>query len=405
MGVYAQDGVNFAKEHDVVGVFKALYRATKGFTADLERYGIKPPDDIGYFSDAIVINTAKLADAMGGKEIALVFGMDGAGTKPRAHLAYLKSTRSKKQADEQSEIAGVAGLSRACVGICTVAMVANDIICGGARPAYILDYVAWQDPDVEVAKDIAAGLYDGARQAGATIVGGENASLSEMINGYDCCATATGLVLNPKYLENPLTGETIEVGDVIIGIGSSGVHCNGISTARKKLINLPEFGWKGRYQLDEVIPELGKTAAEEILTPTIIYKEPVLDGIMGDDQFTIKAVVNITGEGINNLRRALSKKGIGAKIDLSKEEKLRPQPVFNLIQREGQISDREMWEVYNQGIGMEMVAPRDQAQAIVDKLETYSVGEFPIRASVIGKIVDDDQQRILLKTDKFADVY
>jgi phosphoribosylformylglycinamidine cyclo-ligase len=401
MSVYAQDGVDFSKEHEVVDVFKALFEATKPFTADLETYGIYPPEDIGYFSDAVVVDTEKLYRAMEGKKIAMVFGMDGAGTKPRAHLAYVSTGRDM---DAEIDIASVSGLSRASVGIDTIAMVANDLICGGARPAFILDYVAWQEPKVEIARDLAIGLYEGAKQSGATIVGGENASLSEMLNGYDICASATGFVLNPKYIENPLTGKAIAVGDSIIGIGSSGIHCNGISIARKKLINFPNFGWRGKYRLDEVVPELGKTAAEEILTPTIIYKRPVLDGVLADGQFDVKAIVNITGEGIHNLRRALPP-DTSALIDLAREEKLRPQPVFDLIQREGEIPDREMWEDFNNGIGMIMVVPRSQEEYAIGRLEEFSVGGKPIRASRIGSIVEQGDRRIFLKTDRFDDVY
>lgn len=228
-----------------------------------------------------------------------------------------------------------------------------------------------------------------------------------MINGYDICASGSGLLLLPRYLDNPLTGEGIEVGDVIIGIGGSGVHCNGISTARKKLLKVPEFGWSGKFEPDENVPVLGRTAAEEILTPTIIYKEPVLDGVLSDNQFTVKALVNVTGEGIYNFQRALNgkKEPVGAVIDVSKEEKLRPQPVFGLIQELGRISDREMWEVYNNGIGMKMVVPEDQANAVIDRLEQYHVGDFPIMASKIGKIIDDPERKIYLKTDKFEDVF
>lgn len=404
-GVYAQDGVDFKKERTVVAVFTKLCNTTRGFTKDLEEYGIYAPDKIGYFSDGVEIDPAKLKEKTGDRRIGLVYGMDGAGTKPRAYLAYLKSERSKN-----SEFAET---SKICVGIDTIAMVANDLICGGARPMHILDYIAWEDPDIKVAQDLAAGFYEGARQAGATFIGGENASLSEMIRGHDVCASASGVVLNLRYMKdpktgegNPLTGERIEIGDAIIGIGSSGVHCNGISTLRKKLVLLPDFGWKGAYLIDEVVPELGKTALEEILTPTIIYKEPVLDGVLGDDQFDVKAIVNVTGEGVYNLMRALSeKKGAGALLDLTKEEKLRPQPVFRLVQKHGEISDREMWEVYNMGIGMQMIVPRDQAEAVVERLEEFTVGDVPIRASVVGGIVEDGEHRVHLKTPEFEDVY
>ncbi len=404
MSVYSQDGVDFSKEHDVVDVFKALYRATKEFTADLVRYGFSQPDDIGYFSDGIRINTAKLAEAMGGGDIALVYGMDGAGTKPRAHEAYRNVMKKVKSEEGKREVEDAADFPRICTGIDTVAMVVNDLICGGARPMHLLDYVAWQELDVEVAREMAAGLYQGAKVSGATVVGGENASLSEMINGYDICACGSGLILITKYLDSPLTGDAIRPGDAIIGIGGSGVHCNGISTARKKLLNVPEFGWNGRYRPDENVPEFGKTAAEEILTPTIIYKEPVLDGVLSDTQFDVKAIVNITGEGINNLKRALMKP-VGAEIDLSREEKLRPQPVFDVIQREGKITDREMWDVYNNGIGMMMVVPMDQADAVVNRLEEYKVWHFPIQASRIGKIIEDPERRVYLKTDKFEDIF
>ncbi len=407
MNVYAEDGVDFSKEREIVSIFKKLYQATKGFTEDLREYGFLPPDDIGYFSDGVRINTEKLYKKTGGGDIAMIFGMDGAGTKPRAHLAHLQTSRSRTDADAMNEVAEIAGQSRACTGICTVAMVANDIICGGARPAYLLDYVAWHDPDIEIAKDICNGLYIGAEQAGMTIVGGENASLSEMVNGYDICAAGCGFILNPRFLENPLDGSMIEIDDVIIGVASSGLHCNGISSGRKKLIYSPPMNWMGMFRIDEVVPELGKTAAEEILTPTIIYKEPVFDGVLSDPQFDVKAIVNTTGEGIHNLKRALSgkKAPIGAYIDVSRAEKIRAQPVFGLIQKKGEIPDREMWEDFNMGIGMQMIVPRDQSQAIIERLEEYQVGNSPILASEIGEIIEDDKGSIRLKTDKFHDVY
>lgn len=405
MSIYAQDGVDFQREHEVVDVFRRLYELTKPFTKDLEEWGIYPPEDIGYFSDAVVIDTGELADKTGRGKIAIAYGMDGAGTKPMAHRVYRRMMEGKGIV-EKSEIAKAVDVPRVCVGIDTIAMVANDLVAGGARPAHILDYVAWEETDVEIARDLAHGLLIGAKLAGATVVGGENASLREMIRGYDICASGAGFILNPYYIDNPLSGELMEEGDAIVGICSSGVHCNGISTLRRRLIRFPDFGWEGGYNPEEIVPELGRTAVEEILTPTLIYKGPVLDGVLQDRQFTVKAVVNVTGEGIHNLKRPLSKtRDLGARINLIGEEKLRPQPIFGLVQKHGGIPDREMWEMYNMNIGNILVLPREQTDAVIDRLEEYKVGGVPILASVIGDIIEDDNHSVFLETKGFKDVY
>lgn len=394
--VYADlGGVDFGKERDVVSVYKALCRATRGNVSDLEAYGFGVPEDVGLFSDGFDLDVGRLYREIGDRKIRIVMGADGPGTKPMAHLLYMGT--------KGSESSTVAQISRDSVGICSVAMTANDQIASGARPAWMCDYFSWQHPNVDIARDIAHGLAEGAKQAGAAFIGGENASLAEMIRGYDGCAFGVGVVLNERYTGNALSGKKVEAGDVIIGIGSSGLHCNGISLARKSLVYFPLLGWEGAYKIDEIVPDFGHTALEEILTPTIIYKGPVLDGVLEDDKIDVKAIVNITGEGILNLHRVLPK-GKGAVIN-TRESKLQPQPVFSIIQKQADVSDQEMWTDFNMSIGMYVIVPKDQADLTIGRLEQYDVGGVPIKASVIGEITENDDHVIGLITPKFNHSY
>lgn len=382
---YAAAGVDFEKEHEVVGVFKKLFDLTKGFTHDLEEKGITPPAEIGYFSDGVNLNLRRLLESFG-EEIVLVGGADGAGTKPLAHQLYKNISGKEAKA-----------VALASVGIDAVAMVANDILCGGARPAFIWDYVAWENPNIEIARDLASGLYIGAEQSMATIIGGENASLREMIKGavpkmgYDISCTGIGFVTNKDNIGR-LTGEEIKEGDVVLGLRSSGLHCNGISLSRKSLVHYEPAGWSGAYEPEFVVPELGQTALEEILTPTIIYVRPVLELLerRGINSFDIKGIVNITGEGVLNLHRLLMKgKECGAFIDLTKECLPEPHPVFGLIEKYGNVSRQEMYTDFNMGWGMYIVVPQMQAPFAVNDLQGKGV-----ETHIIGKVVNDKAHTI-----------
>lgn len=418
---YAEAGVDFEKEHDVVAVFTKLFEQTRGNIDDLKDLGFELPKEIGYFADGITFDTDLFASR--NEEIKLLKSMDGAGTKPLAHQLYKMIGGNKPEA-------------LASVGVDTVAMVVNDMLCAGARTLLLTDYVAWTSPDVEIAKDLAAGLLVGANQAQCVVIGGENASLGEMIkgvpppgmeayingagisfrnvqdsvvpghnllrnlekyftvtpgNGYDICADAFGIILD-SFVAKTLAGEgdedfsQMKKGDVIIGVRSSGIHCNGISLARKKLVNYSPMGWQGEFKPEQEVDEFGgKTALEEILTPTLIYS-PLLGVVTDDnhvmgDSYCVKAVVNITGEGVRNLHRALGDK-FGADLDFSRVKE--PQQIFPMLQKLGEVSTGEMYEDFNMGYGLYVVADKNHAGEAIELIQGKGFEADPL-GEVTGK--------------------
>ncbi|MBT3406481.1 hypothetical protein HN419_04905 [Candidatus Woesearchaeota archaeon] len=424
--VYARFGVDFGKEHDVVEIFKALFRATKGNVADLEALGITLPTDIGFFSDGLEIDVAKLHGALDVKRISMPMGTDGAGTKPLVHTLYRM-------------LGGDDELHRASVGIDTVAMVANDVACGGGRVVALNDYVAWTNPNVEITRDLAEGLLIGANACKSVIIGGENASLREMVRGvpppghqlyvgnvgltfnlralgrwmkdrlkgdydpsmipfdydvgqgYDISATGIGLYPHPENDDAVLDGRNIKAGDVIIGIRSSGVHCNGISAARQ-LIDYAPAGWYGPLNPERHIPQFdGRTILEEILTPTLIYNN-LIEALNETEQ--LRGVVNITGEGVHNLERLLHQRGFGADLDFSNVEQ--PHEIFDVIQSHTKIPIREMYEDFNMGQGMYLVVREEDVDAVLGQInETANpiLGET-YKAEVLGHVCNDGAGRI-----------
>jgi len=265
------------------------------------------------------------------------------------------------------------------VGIDCVAMNVNDLLCVGAEPIAMVDYIAAEKLDADVLEQIGRGLAEGARQARITICGGETAQLKEMIRGkregrgLDLAGVAVGLV----DLKKVLRGETIEEGDVVVGLASSGIHSNGLTLARKV------FFEKLALSPDKHLPELGRAIGEELLEPTRIYVAQFME--MLQQGVRIKAASHITGGGLLNLSRVQASAGF---ILGSLPE---PQPIFRLIQKHGNVSIEEMYGVFNMGIGFCVVCPEadvDNAAAIARK--------HAATARCLGYAVRDPERKIAL---------
>jgi len=274
------------------------------------------------------------------------------------------------------------------VGIDCVAMNVNDLICVGARPIAMLDYIAVQNAGHPLLGELGEGLYRGAREAGITIPAGEVAQLKEMIRGiqpglgFDLVGAAVGLV----PLDKLVVGEGIEEGDAVVGLRSSGLHSNGYTLARKVLL--------GKYRLSQKPKGLSLTLGKELLEPTVIYVRPALKMM---ERLTVKALIHITGEGFRNLRRVRSP--MGFVLDRFPEI----PPIFRLIQKEGRLENTEMAHTFNLGIGLCVVAPRKEADRVIAISR-----EQGIAARVIGSAVKDPEKKVFLprlqvvgKADRF----
>jgi len=271
------------------------------------------------------------------------------------------------------------------VGIDCVAMNVNDVLCVGAEPLAILDYVAVQVPHPDLLESLAKGLYLGAEMARVTIPGGEIAQIQEMIQGkregyaFDLVATCVGRV----PLDRILIGADIADGDAIIGLASSGVHSNGLTLARR--VFFERAGWAP----DHYVQEFGRTVGEELLEPTRIYVREVREMI--DNGLRVKALAHITSTGFLNLSRATSP--VGYVLDRLPE----PQPVFQLIQRQGGISDEDMYFTYNMGIGFCVIISPEDADAALAIARKHKSG-----CSVIGRTVNDPERKVILPGAKLV---
>jgi phosphoribosylformylglycinamidine cyclo-ligase len=265
------------------------------------------------------------------------------------------------------------------VGIDCVAMNVNDVLCVGAEPLALLDYIAVQAPRPDLLENLAKGLYKGAEIARVTIPGGEIAQVKEMIQGkrdgyaFDLVATCIGKV----PLDRVLTGSNILDGDVVLGLTSSGIHSNGMTLARR--IFFEHLAWKP----DRHVEELGRSIGEELLEPTRIYVREVMEMI--NSGLRIKALAHITSTGFLNLSRAAAP--VGYILDKLPE----PPMIFQLIQRHGGITDEEMYFTYNMGIGFCIVlSPEDvdAAHAIAKKHNA--------RSYTIGRAVNDPDRKVII---------
>lgn len=259
------------------------------------------------------------------------------------------------------------------VGIDCIAMVVNDILCVGAEPIAMVDYLAVEKADPEIAGQIGKGLAEGSKMAKIAMIGGETASLPEIIKDFDLAGTGIGTVDADKII----TGENISDGDVLIGIESSGVHSNGLSLARKIFFD------KANLKIDSPLPEdPDKLVGEELLRPTIIYVEPVVELLKED--IDIHGLAHITGGGFLNLKRL--KKGISYNIDNLPE----PASIFKSIYS-FDVPLEEMYRVFNMGIGFVVIVPAHDADKTISVIKKYN------KAYNIGTVVDNKDEKIKIK--------
>ncbi|MBW3609835.1 MAG: phosphoribosylformylglycinamidine cyclo-ligase [Actinobacteria bacterium] len=258
------------------------------------------------------------------------------------------------------------------VGIDCIAMNVNDLICVGAEPIAMLDYLAVEQPDPVALAQIAAGLKSGAEDAGIEIPGGELAVLPELIrghpspHGFDLCGAAFGTVA-PDAL---VTGAAVAPGDAVIGLPSSGLHSNGYTLARRALLE------QGGLDLDDTPAALGGASiADALLEPTVIYVRAILELLASP--VAVHGLAHITGGGLANLLRLNDH--VGFRIDAP----LSVPPVFGLIARCGAVADAEMWNVFNMGCGFVAVVADADAEDVVGTLSAHHPG-----SARIGTVTD-----------------
>ncbi|MGQ9615912.1 MAG: phosphoribosylformylglycinamidine cyclo-ligase [Spirochaetota bacterium] len=255
------------------------------------------------------------------------------------------------------------------IGIDLVAMCVNDVITTGAKPLFFLDYMASADIELKTASEVIDGMIEGCRQAGCILLGGETAEMPGVYQKgeYELAGFAVGIVERNRVID----GSRIEVGDVLVGIPSNGIHSNGISLARKALFE------KRGYSYDFKPAATGKSLIEELLIPTRIYVKLVLELL---DKYSIRGIAHITGGGLMGNIVRIVPEGLEPLI---KWECIKPHPIFSVIQDAGEIEDNEMRKVFNMGIGFVLVLNSKEGEGMVSYLR--SRGE---EALIIGEIVE-----------------
>ncbi len=239
------------------------------------------------------------------------------------------------------------------IGIDCIAMNVNDTICHGAEPLAFVDYLALEEPDPELTEEIGKGLQRGAELSNMTIIGGETATLGDIITDFDIAGTALGFVKK----EDIIDGSEVEEGDKIIGLPSSGIHSNGLTLARK----IVDESYHSYH--DEL--DFG-TIGEELLRPTEIYTKVVLEAVR---RFHIKGLANITGGGLKNVQR------VNTDYQYVINDPLEPQPIFEFLQEEGGVTEKEMYRTFNMGMGFCLVTSPEDAVEIADRINGKVVGE------------------------------
>ena len=332
---YEKAGVNLEAGYEVV-------RRIKQHVASTQRLGTM--GNIGAFGGMFDLASLNI------KEPVLVSGTDGVGTKLKIAFALDKHDT---------------------IGIDAVAMCVNDVLAQGAEPLFFLDYVALGHNIPEKVEAIVAGVAEGCRQAGCALIGGETAEMPGMYEGgdYDIAGFTCGVVEKSQLID----GSKVKVGDVLVGIASSGVHSNGFSLVRKVVAD-------NALDLNASYDELnGAKLGETLLTPTKIYVRQVLEVIRNCN---VHGICHITGGGFDeNIPRVLSE-GQGLEITEGTWEIL---PVFRLLEKYGNIPHREMFNIFNMGIGMVIVLDESEAAKAVEILT--AAGE---KASVIGRVTDTE---------------
>ncbi|MGZ7115891.1 MAG: phosphoribosylformylglycinamidine cyclo-ligase [Methanobacterium sp.] len=259
------------------------------------------------------------------------------------------------------------------VGIDCIAMVVNDILCVGAEPIAMVDYLAVEKADPEIASQIGKGLAKGSEMSKIAMIGGETASLPEIVKDFDLAGTGIGIV----DIDKIITGKKISEGDVLIGIESNGIHSNGLSLARKVF-----FDKLGLNVNDPLPDDPETTVGEELLRPTAIYVKTILNLINSD--IDIHGLAHITGGGVLNLKRL--KKGMGYYIDNLPE----PYPIFKTIYNSN-VPLEEMYRVFNMNIGFVVILDEEDAQRAIYIIEKHQ------KAFKIGHVKADVEENIKVK--------
>ena len=335
---YAEAGVDIDAGNSLVEAIKPLAKATRRPGADV---------DLGGFGGLFDLKRA------GFKDPILVAANDGVGTKLKIAIDTGR---------------------HATIGIDLVAMCVNDLVVQGAEPLFFLDYFAVGKLSVPVARDVIAGIADGCKLAGCALIGGETAEMPGMYKDgdYDLAGFAVGAVERGEILPR---GD-IAIGDVLIGLPSSGVHSNGYSLVRRLVANV-QLEWNDPAPWDNK-----QSAADALLTPTRIYVKPLLAAIRatgGGAKGAIKALSHITGGGLSENIPRVMPADKAARIDLSK---IAMPPVFGWLAKSGHLDDTEMLRTFNCGIGMVLVVEKARASDVLAALE--DAGEHP---HIIGDVI------------------
>jgi len=337
---YRDAGVDIDAGNKAVDLMKKHVRST---------YRPEVLGDIGGFGGLFALDVAKY------RQPVLVSGTDGVGTK--LCIAFM--------ADKHDTI-----------GQDAVAMCVNDILVQGAEPLFFLDYLAVGKLAPEQVAAIVSGIAGACLESGCSLIGGETAEMASFYkNGeYDIGGFAVGVAERSKLI----TGRSIQPGDVLIGLPSSGLHSNGYSLVRKICFDIKEM------DINQFIPELGKTLGEELLIPTKLYPKACLTLI---EKFEIKGMVHITGGGFyENIPRVLPD-GCGVEVDTQSWPK---PPVFALLQQWGNVAWSEMYRTFNMGLGMILVVPPSEVQKVQDDLAGRGEASY-----VIGQVTQGTKETVL----------
>ena len=334
---YAAAGVDITAGYKSVELMKKHIRRTSvpGVCEDVGGFGGLFEPDLG-----------------GMEKPVLVSGTDGVGTKLK--IAFLMDKHDT-------------------VGIDCVAMCVNDIICCGAKPLFFLDYIACGKNVPERIEQIVKGVREGCVQAGCALIGGETAEHPGLMpeDEYDLAGYSTGIVDKAKIIDN----KTMRAGDVVIALPSSGVHSNGFSLVRR-VFDVEHADLKAPVaELD------GRSLGEALLEPTKIYVKPVLALL---EEVSVKGISHITGGGFyENIPRSIPD-GLGARIE---KDRIRVLPIFRLIAEKGGISERDMFNTYNMGVGMSVVVPAAEADKALQILRDQGVDAY-----LIGEIIESEDK-------------
>jgi len=335
MTTYKQSGVDIDAGNEFIRRIKPLVRGT--FRSEVLT-------DLGGFGGLFKLQTDRY------KEPVLVSGTDGVGTKLK--IAFLMDKHDT-------------------VGIDLVAMCVNDIAVSGAEPLFFLDYFATGKLAVSRGEAVVRGIAEGCKQAGCALIGGETAEMPSFYpeGEYDLAGFAVGVVDKPKIID----GATIKSGDVLVGLASTGLHSNGFSLARRALFE------DGGLDVRSKLVDLDRPLGDVLLTPTRIYAKQVLALAA---EFQVKGIAHITGGGLTeNLPRVFPK---DCKAQLRQGSWPVP-PIFSLIKKIGRVDEAEMHRVFNMGIGLVLIVPSRDADAVIARAATFGDKGYKIGEMVSGE--------------------